>query len=245
MVGLGTLIDTVAVIIGGFLGLLTGHIFKQNQQEAVIKTCGVSVLFMAIASAMQGMLRIQHGELIAGRTLFIILTLAVGTIIGEGLDLEQKLINFGEWLKGRSGNQKDARFVEAFVTTSLSICIGAMAVIGAIQDGASHDISTLVVKSVLDFLLVLAMSASMGPGAIFSAITLFLFQGVLTIFATWIAPILTETALADLSLMGSILIFAIGINLIWGKMLRVANMLPALVLAVCTSYILPLFAGWF
>ena len=96
MVGLGTLIDTVAVIIGGFLGLLTGHIFKQNQQEAVIKTCGVSVLFMAIASAMQGMLRIQHGELIAGRTLFIILTLAVGTIIGEGLDLEQKLINFGE-----------------------------------------------------------------------------------------------------------------------------------------------------
>lgn len=121
MVGLGTLIDTVAVIIGGFLGLLTGHIFKQNQQEAVIKTCGVSVLFMAIASAMQGMLRIQHGELIAGRTLFIILTLAVGTI----------------------------------------------------------------------------------------------------------------------------LIFSIGINLIWGKMLRVANMLPALVLAVCTSYVLPLFAGWF
>lgn len=237
MVGLGTLINTAAVIVGGLVGLVTRSIFKQQQQEAVIKSCGVSVLFMAMASAMQGMLRLENGHLLAGRTLFVVIVLAIGTVVGEILNLEQKLISFGEWLKKRSGNEKDSRFVEAFVTTSLSVCIGAMAVVGALQDGANHDISTLVVKSVLDFLLVLAMTASLGPGAIFSAVIVFLFEGSLTLLATWIAPVLTESALINLSLMGAILIFCIGINLVWGKMLRVANMLPALLFAVLVSYL--------
>ncbi|MBQ1366953.1 MAG: DUF554 domain-containing protein, partial [Firmicutes bacterium] len=132
---------------------------------------------------------------------------------------------------------KDADFVNAFVTTSLTVCIGAMAIVGSIQDGILGDYSTLAVKSVLDFVILIVLTSSLGKGSIFSAIPVFLLQGGMTLLARLISPIFTDTAIANISLIGSILIFCVGINLVWGKKIRVANMLPALVLAVIAAFL--------
>ena len=140
------------------------------------------------------------------------LCLAIGTIIGELLK-------------------------DAFVTASLTVCIGAMAIVGSIQDGMLGDYSTLAVKSVLDFIIIAIMTCSMGKGCAFSAIPVFVFEGLITLLARLIAPVITDSAIASLSLVGSILIFCVGVNLVWGKKFRVANMLPAVILAVLMEYL--------
>lgn len=250
MPGTGTLINTAAVVGGGIAGHFVGRFFSEEQQDAINKVCGISVLFIAIAGAMEGMLQVALGKaeggasgagltasITSGRSMFIVLCLAIGTVIGELLRIEDGFEHFGTWLKFKTGNAKDARFVDAFVTTSLTVCIGAMAIVGAIQDGVMGDYSTLAVKSVLDFIIVAVMTSSMGKGCAFSAIPILAFEGSITLLSRLIAPLMTEAAIANLSLIGSILIFCVGVNLVWGKKVRVANMLPAVLLAVLAAYL--------
>ena len=237
MIGLGTLINTAAIVIGGVAGHFTGKLFRQDQQAALNKACGVSVLFIAIAGAMQGMMTIDGNTVVSGKSMLVVLCLAVGTAVGELIGIEKAFEQFGEWLKERTGNSGDKEFVNAFVTASLTVCIGAMAIVGAIQDGIMGDYSTLAVKAVLDFIIVAVMTSSLGKGSAFSAIPVFIFEGVITLFARLVSPVMTDMAIAYLSLIGSILIFCVGINLVWGKTIRVANMLPAIVLAVLAAYI--------
>ncbi len=237
MIGLGTFINSLAILAGGLVGHLTGKLFHEEQQDALTKTCGISVLFIAIAGAMEGMLAIDGGKVASGKSMLVVLCLAFGTIVGELIGIEKGFERFGEWLKMRTGNSGDKQFVNAFVTASLTVCIGAMAIVGAIQDGISGDYSTLAVKAVLDFIIIAVMTTSLGKGSIFSAIPVFLFEGTITLLARLIAPIMTETAIAYLSLIGAVLIFCVGVNLVWGKKVRVANMLPAVVFAVIAAYI--------
>ena len=237
MIGLGTIINSAAIIAGGLSGQLIGKLFRKEQQDALTKACGVSVLFIAVSGAMQGMLHIDGGELVSGKSMLVVLCLALGTVIGELIGIERGFERFGEWLKRKTGNSGDPQFVNAFVTASLTVCIGAMAIVGAIQDGISGDYSTLAVKSVLDLIIVAVMTSSLGKGCAFSAIPIFLFEGGITLLARLIAPLMTETATAYLSLVGSILIFCVGLNLVWGKMIRAANMLPAVLLAVLAAYL--------
>ena len=230
---MGTIINTAAIIAGGLIGML----FKEKQQDALIKACGVSVLFIAIAGAMEGMLSVEEGAIHSGKGMFVVLCLALGTVAGELIGIEEWFERFGEWLKARTGNSGDRNFVNAFVTASLTVCIGAMAIVGAIQDGILGDYSTLAVKSVLDFIIIAVMTSSMGKGCAFSAIPILAFEGSITLLARLIAPVMTDAAIASLSLIGSILIFCVGLNLVWGKKVRVANMLPAVVLAVIAAYL--------
>ena len=237
MTGLGTLINGAAIAAGGFLGHFAGRFFKEDQQEAVNKACGVSVLFIAVAGAMEGMLSVEGQALSSGRSMLVVLCLSIGTIIGELIGIEEAFERFGEWLKIKTGNGGDSSFVNAFVTCSLTVSIGAMAIVGAIQDGVTGDYSTLAVKAVLDLIIVAVMTSSMGKGAAFSAIPVLVFEGSITLMAKLVAPVMTETAIAYLALIGSVLIFCVGINLVWGKKVRVANMLPAVVLAVIAAYL--------
>lgn len=237
MIGLGTIINSAAIIAGGLVGHFTGKLFKQEQQDSLNKVCGISVLFIAISGAMQGMLKIESGEIMSGKSMLVVLCLALGTIIGELIGIEKCFERFGEWLKRKTGNNGDAEFVNAFVSASLTVCIGAMAIVGAIQDGILRNCTTLAVKSVLDFIIIAVMTSSMGKGCVFSAIPVFVFEGSITLLARLIAPILTELAITYLSLIGSILIFCVGVNLVWGKKLRVANMLPAVLFAVLAAYL--------
>ena len=236
MIGLGTIINSAAIVAGGLIGHFTGKLFRQDQQESLTKACGISVLFISIAGAMQGMLHIDNGEILSGKSMLVVLCLAVGTIIGEIIGIEKRVEKFGEWLKNKTGNSGDKQFVNAFVTASLTVCIGAMAIVGAIQDGILGDYSTLAVKSVLDFIIIAVMTSSLGKGCAFSAIPVFVFEGIITLLARLLSPIMTDLAIAYLSLIGSILIFCVGLNLLWNKMIRVANMLPAVLIAVLMAY---------
>ena len=237
MIGIGTIINAAAIAAGGVIGHFTGRLFRGEQQEAINKTCGISVLFIAIAGAMQGMLRIDGKQLVSGKSMLVVLCLAIGTIIGELIGIEAGFERFGEWLKNKTGNSGDKQFVNAFVTASLTVCIGAMAIVGAIQDGILGDYSTLAVKSVLDFIIIAVMTSSLGKGCAFSAIPVLLFEGTITLLARLVSPVMTDMAIAYLSLIGSILIFCVGVNLVWGKTIRVANMLPAVILAVIAAYL--------
>jgi len=237
MYGLGTIINGAVIAAAGFVGYFAGNLFKEEQHESISKACGISVLFIAIAGSMQSMLTIESGALVSGKSMLVVLSLAVGTMIGELIGIEKGFERFGEWLKEKTGNSKEREFVNAFVTASLVVCIGAMGVVGAIEDGLTGDYSTLVLKSVLDFIIIVVMTSSMGKGCGFSAIPVVIYEGTITILARLISPIMTETAVQYLSLVGSVLIFCIGLNLVFGKKLRVGNMVPALIVAVIVAYL--------
>ena len=232
---LGTIINTGAIIAGGLSGLLFGRLFRQRHQETLTMACGIGTLFLGIAGAMNYML---HHELLPnGGGMLVVACLALGGLIGEILNIEGLFERFGEWLKRKTGNAKDQGFVHGFVTASLTVCIGAMAIMGAIQDGISGDWSTLGAKAILDLIIVMVMTCSMGKGCVFSAIPVFLWEGSLTLLATAIRPFMTDLAMGCLSLVGSVLIFCVGLNLVWGKKIRVANLLPAVVLAVIAAFL--------
>ena len=169
--------------------------------------------------------------------MLVVICLALGGLIGEALNLEAGFERFGEWLKRKTGNAKDPRFVNGFVTASLTVCIGAMAIMGAIQDGIQGDWSTLGAKAVLDLIIIMVMTCSLGKGCMFSAIPVFLWEGALTLLAGAVRPLMTERAMSYLSLVGSVLIFCVGLNLVWGKKIRVANLLPAVALAVAAAFL--------
>ena len=170
MYGLGTIINTAAIVAGGAGGALFGRFLKENVQDTLTKVCGVSTLFIAITGALEQMLTVENGAIVSHGAMLVIGCLTIGAVIGELLNLEGAFVRFGEWLKLKTGNARDKRFVDAFVTASLTVCIGAMAIVGSIEDGISGDYSILATKAVLDFIIIMVMSCSMGRGAIFSAI---------------------------------------------------------------------------
>jgi hypothetical protein len=237
MFALGTIINTAAIVAGGTIGLFFGGLMGREKQQALKSVCGLATLFLGISGAMEGMLAVRGGNLVSGQAMLIVLSLALGTALGEILNIELGFEKFGAWLRNRTGNARDSRFIDAFVVSSLTVCIGAMAIVGAIKDGLLGDYSILAVKSVLDFIIIAVMASSMGRGAVFSAVPVLLFQGSITVLARLIEPVMTPAATANLSLVGSILIFCVGVNLIWGKKFSVANMLPAVVFAVLAEYV--------
>ena len=233
MYGLGTIINTAAIVAGGAGGALFGRFLKENVQDTLTKVCGVSTLFIAITGALEQMLTVENGAIVCHGAMLVIGCLTIGAVIGELLNLEGAFERFGEWLKQKTGNARDKQFVDAFVTASLTVCIGAM----AIEDGISGDYSILTTKAVLDFIIIMVMSCSMGRGAIFSAIPVAILQGSITVLAGLLRPVMTVGALANLSMVGNVLIFCVGINLIWDKKVRVANLLPSIVAAVIAAFL--------
>ena len=237
MIGIGTLINTLAIAFGGVCGALFGRRLTQRMQETLNMACGVSVLFIGMAGAMKYMLKLGDTTLTNGGTMLLTLSLPIGGWIGELLDIESLFERFGEWLKAKTGNANDAGFVNGFVTASLAVCIGAMAIVGSVQDGLTGDYSTLAAKSVLDFVIIMVMTCSLGKGCAFSAIPVLILQGTMTLAASLLSPFLTAAVLDNLSLVGSALVFCVGVNLVWGKKVRVANLLPAIVLAVAAAFL--------
>ena len=237
MPGLGTLINTAAIIVGGLVGLLFGRLMGEKIRDTLCKACGVCVLFIGMAGALDGMLEIAKGDIVSGKSMLLVGCICIGTLVGEILNIEDKFEAFGEWLKLKTGNAKDKQFVEGFVNASLTVCIGAMAIVGSIHDGIMGDSSILVTKAVLDLVIILVMAGSQGVGCIFSAIPVAVLQGSVTALSTLVKPIMTEAALSNLSLVGSVLIFCVGINLVWGKKVRVANLLPSIIVAVIAAFL--------
>ena len=237
MRGLGTIYNVAGILLGGTVGVLFGRRIKARVQETLLRAVGVCVMVLGLAGCLEEMLTVTPEGLATQGTMMLIVSFALGALLGELLDLEDKFDRFGEYLKRKTGSEGDASFVSGFVSASLTVCIGAMAVVGSIRDGIFGDHSILLAKAVLDMIIVAVMAASMGKGCIFSAIPVAVFQGLLTLVAVWIEPVMTAQALSNLSLTGSVLIFCVGVNLIWEKRFRVANLLPAIIFAVLYSLI--------
>ena len=237
MAGLGTIINAAGIIIGGITGLIIGKGLKERFQNILTTALGLCVMFFSIGGALSEMLVIDNGKLSTRGTLMMIFSIALGALIGELINIEKHTERFGEWLKKKSKSKKDSAFVDGFVTASFTVCIGAMAIIGAINDGIMGDYSVLLTKTILDTVILVVLSATYGKGCIFSVIPVVVLQGGVTLFSKLIQPIMTDQALSNLSLVGSILIFCVGINLVFGKKIKVANLLPAIVFAVICAFI--------
>ena len=237
MPGLGTIINVVLLIAGGLLGLAGGRFITPRIQDTLMKASGLCVLLDEPSLGLAPIIidemfeKFRQINKMHGTTMLIV-SFALGSLIGEAINLEAAIEDLGEWLKRKTGSEGDNEFTNAFVSASLTVCIGAMAIVGSIQDGLLGDWSTLALKGALDCIIVCTMTASLGRGCIFSALPVAVFQGTITLFAGALSPIMTTAALDSLSLVGSMLIFCVGVNLIRPQTFRTANMLPAVVIAV-------------
>ena len=232
MRGLATIINIILIFLAATFGCTFSSKMKEKMQETLFLITGIAVIFVGIAGAMEQMLMIENGRLIPRNIMMVICCLAIGAIVGEYFDLDGKMNQFADYVKKKSNNGNDTKFVVAFVNTSCVVCIGAMAVIGAIKDGVSGDITVLAAKGVIDFILVSVMSASLGKGCMFSAIPVAIFQGSITLLAMMLNTVVPAVALENLSCVGSILIFCVGVNMVFERKMRVANVLPAVIIAV-------------
>ena len=232
MFGLGTIVNVLAVLGGGAIGLFLRGGMNPRYQEAIVRIMGLSTIFIGAAGTLEHMLFVENGALTGlpiKETLIMILSMALGTFVGEVLDFDGKLEKFGAWLKEKATRGDDSKFIEGFVTASLTVCIGAMAIVGSIQDGLSGDPSTLFTKSILDFIILIIYASTYGKGALFSAIPVAILQGGVTICAGLLAPVFSPIVIANLSFLGNMMIFCVGCNLAFQAKFRVANMLPALI----------------
>lgn len=237
MFGLGTIINVAGVLVGGLLGALLGKKLAARFQNILSCAAGICVIFIGAGGAFSEMLSVQSDTLSAGGSMMLIASVCIGAVLGELLNLEKRTEQFGSWLKARTKSDKDAGFVEGFVTASLTICIGAMAVIGPIRDGIYGDYSILLTKSILDAIIIMVLTASYGKGCVFSAIPILVFEGLITVLAKLIQPLMTPAALSNLSFVGSVLIFCVGINLVFGKKIKVANLLPSVIVAAAWAFL--------
>lgn len=256
MKGIGTIINVLAVLLGGSVGLLLRKRMQNNPkatsqssnipgtadlngryQEILMHALGVSTLFIGVSGTLKGMFSVNGSALEASGTMLLIMSLVLGSVLGEWINIEKWMDRFGVWLREKFGGKDDNQFVEGFVAASLVICIGAMAIVGALEDGLQGNPSTLIAKAILDAVIVMVFASTYGKGALFSAIPVGLWQGSITLFARFLEPLLTDVIIADLSFVGNALIFCVGINLAFGKRFRVGNMLPALLFVVLFDWI--------
>lgn len=225
MKGLGTIVNVAATILGATIGIFIKGGLKENIKETLNKACGISVIFIGIAGAIPRMTT-------STEILLLVVSLVIGGILGELIDIEKRTDRLGTKIQTAVKAKNDSSFVEGFVSATLVICIGAMAIVGSIQDGLTGDHSMLFTKALLDFVIVMVMSSAMGIGVAFSALPLGIYQGLITLCAVLIAPVISDALINNLSMVGSVLISCVGINLTFGKKVKVGNFLPALLIPI-------------
>ncbi len=232
MVGLGTVINTLAVILGGVLGMLLKNGIPKRLEKIILQSLGVAIIFIGVSGVLKHMLVIAEGTIDTQGTMLLIFSLVLGCIVGELINIEAKMEVLAEKIKAMARIKNDNRFVDGFVTTSLIICVGAMAIVGSMQDGLSGDSSMLIAKALLDFVIVVVLTAAYGVGSAFSAIPIFVYQGLITLISYLFGSVISEALIAELSFVGNALIFCVGINLVRKNTFSVANMLPALLVPI-------------
>jgi uncharacterized membrane protein YqgA involved in biofilm formation len=219
--GLGTIVNVVAVLAGTAVGLLIGGRLPERLRITVLDAIGLLTICVGVA-----------GFLETRNAVFVVFALVIGTLLGELLGIEGRLDAVGERLKRRAAREGDDRFVLGFVTASLTFCVGALTIVGSLRDGISGDNQLLIVKSALDGVVAVVYSAAFGWGVAFSALTVLVVQGGFTLLGVFAGDaFLTTRMVAELEATGGVLIAGIGLRLLELRPVRVASMLPALVVA--------------
>ena len=232
----GVIANTLTVIIGSLVGLTFRKGIPEKVTSAVMTGLGLCSIYIGIDGALSG-----------ENVLIVIAAMVVGSIIGTLLDIDQAINNLGAWVENRFSNKNEGQvsITQGFVTASLLFCVGAMTINGSLNAGISGDNSLLYTKAMLDLFSSSMLAASLGIGVLFAAAFVFGFQGLLVLMAGFLAPVLTPSAIAEMTCAGSLIIIALGTNLIGATDIKVANYLPAIAIApvLCWLVSLPVFQG--
>ncbi len=220
---LGTLVNTGTILLGGALGLLLGRGVRDRFRHTVMQGLALCVLVMGVRSA-----------LTTEDTLGMILCIVAGGLLGEGINIEKRLETLGRRAEGllTGGGGGSGQFVQGFMAASLLYCVGPMAIIGALESGLTGDHSTQIAKSLMDGASAVFMAAAMGPGVLLSAVMVFIYQGLITLCAGFIGPLLTDPIIREMSAIGGAVILGIALNMMEIVRVRVGNLLPAIFLPI-------------
>ncbi|TCL59833.1 hypothetical protein EDD76_10320 [Kineothrix alysoides] len=220
---LGTIVNAAAIIAGAVIGIALKKGLPDRMADTLMKGVGLCTMFLGISDSLKG-----------ENSLILILSVVIGTLIGEGIDLEDKVGRLGLWVEGRvkKGEDGTVSIAEGFVTASLLFCVGAMAIVGSLQSGLMGNHEMLFGKSILDFIMAVVFSSTLGIGVAFSAGLVFLYQGSITLLAQWIAPYLTDIVVAEMTCVGSVVMIGLGMNIIGITKLRVMNYVPAIFIPI-------------
>ncbi|MBF8984671.1 DUF554 domain-containing protein [Lutibacter sp. B2] len=213
---LGTIVNALAIILGSIVGLIFKGGIRDKYKETVINSIALAILLIGIMSA------IKTQEL-----LLMIFSLVIGSILGEFLRIEDNLDKLGNFI-GSKLSDKEGGIAKGFVTSSLVFCVGSMAIVGALESGLTGNHQTLFAKSVLDGILSIIFTSTLGIGVLLSSFSVFLYQGIITIAASSMKVFLTVDVIREISAIGGVLIMALGINILELKKIKVGNMLPAI-----------------
>jgi uncharacterized membrane protein YqgA involved in biofilm formation len=230
---LGTVVNTLAIILGSLVGLgLRGGI-PDRYKESVIAAIGLTVMLIGVKSALR-----------TEALLTVIVSLALGSLVGEALGIEAHLERLGHWIGARLTRGADG-VARGFVTASLVFCVGAMAIVGSLESGLSGNHQTLYAKSLLDGVTSIVFASTLGIGVIFSALSVLVYQGAITLSAVLLKPLLTPTVVEQMTAVGGLLILAIGLNILGVRRLRIGNMLPAILLPLLYDMLRQLTGSFF
>lgn len=229
----GTLINCILVIVGSLAGLLFKKLMSERLKSTLLQAVGLIVMFVGIGGAVSATLTFEEGIFGTKDTLNMILSMVFGTIIGELINIEKRLDSFGAFCQRKliKGDGKST-FGEGLVTASLIFCVGAMAVVGSLDNGIRGDNSTLVAKGIIDCITAMVLASTLGIGVMFSAVPVLIYQGAISLLGVYIEPYLSTAVISQMSFTGSILIFAIGVNMLGIVKIKVGNMLPAIFMPI-------------
>ncbi|HHW06785.1 MAG TPA: DUF554 domain-containing protein [Clostridia bacterium] len=228
---LGTIVNTVAIVVGAALGRWAGSALKEEMQQVVMQAIGLGVVLIGLTMAIT-----------TDNILVVLVSLVLGGILGELLALETQLERMGQAMERLVSNGgRETTFVKGFVSASLLYCVGAMAIMGSLESGLTGQHTTLYAKSLLDGVSAVILASSLGWGVAFAAITVFVYQGSITMLAHWLGAFLTEAVVTEMTAVGGLLIFAIGLDLLSIKKFKVGNLLPAVFVAMGLMWCLSFF----
>lgn len=238
----GTLINSALIIAGTVAGLFFKKLMSERLKNTLLQAVGLIVIFVGIGGAVSATLTFDDGVFGTKDTLIMILAMVLGTIIGELINIEKQLDRLGAFCQKKfiKGDAKST-FAEGMVTASLIFAVGAMAVVGSLDNGIRGDDSTLVAKGVIDCITAAVLASTLGVGVMMSAVVVFLYQGAISLLGVFIEPYLTTAVISQMSFTGSILIFAIGINMFGFIKIKVGNMLPAIFMPIVFDLIIRLY----
>ena len=226
MIGLGTVVNVGAVLAGALVGRFAGHRIPERLKAGLMTALGLATVPIGLSYGLQ-----------TKQPLILVVSLVVGYVIGGALGIERRLEGFGDRMQARFAGKTDGSFTEGFVAASLLFCVGAMAVMGSIQDGLGQTPTFLYTKALLDGVAAIALASSLGIGVAFSVIPVMVYQGAITVAASWVEPWLTDVAVREMSAAGGMLIFAIGLDLLGIKRVPVGDFLPAIGVALALALI--------
>jgi uncharacterized membrane protein YqgA involved in biofilm formation len=239
MIGTGTLVNMGAIIAGSLVGQLLKGGLPDRFHKTILQGIGLATIFVGISGALAAMLRPEGGELQSQYVMGMVLAIVIGSLIGEWIDIERRMESLGNLIQSRMRSfSQNQNFVEGFVSASLLYCVGAMAIVGSLEDGLTGSANTLYIKAILDGTIAIIFAATLGNGVLFAAIPVGIYQGTITLLATVLSPVLSATLINQISLVGSVLISAIGINMLWGMKIKIGNMLPAVFMPPLFNWLL-------